>query len=146
MKEPRIASEGRTQHGLLGLDRGLRSTGCSSRFNFNWRILNICDEDNDDGDVLLLSVISRAPASDVGDSLSRCTSLSQTPYHRLHYSSAPRVNVSEMSLPTSPGLSSWLQSSLLTYFEKMCELYSRHQWQILLLLSLLPCDIIMSCY
>ena len=51
------------------------------------------------------TVISRAPASDTEDSLSRHTSLSQMPYHhRLHYSSASRVNVGEMSLPTSPGL------------------------------------------
>jgi len=50
------------------------------------------------------TVMSRALASDTGDSLSRHTSLSQMPYQRLHYSSVPRVNVGQMSLPTSPGL------------------------------------------
>jgi len=52
-----------------------------------------------------IAVISRAPASDTDDTLSRRTSISHTPYQRLHYSSAPRVNIGEMSLPTSPGLS-----------------------------------------
>jgi len=48
--------------------------------------------------------MSRAVAgSDAGDSSSRRTSVSQTPYHRLHYSSAPRVNVGDLSLTTASG-------------------------------------------
>jgi len=56
-----------------------------------------------------VSGLSQVPASDTDDSWSRRTSLTHTPYHRLHYSSAPRVNVGNMSLPASPGLACFTQ-------------------------------------